>query len=302
MIIDIRKINLLFFISYSFSLLSCVNQQSKEKKQYSDDPFKLFESCSQYFEITSNDTIIHGNKGTIISIPENCFDSNKRIVKLELKEYYDITEMIIKGLNTLSNGQMLETGGMLYLNVTTLSGEPVIMKKNKQFLIEVPSKKDGMKLFYGNIKENNINWTLKDDTIYSYQMDTTSLMMDDRYSYFKVTKLGWINIDKFIKFENKINLLVNLPLGEEKAAYCLVFKNYNTIIPPLPNIHEKLVFENIPLGEEVSVIGVGLRDTNLYFGIKDISTDSKEVDFPALLPTSKFEIKLKLQMKYGMAL
>lgn len=120
----------------------------------------------QIYSIDANkDTVITGNDGMVVAIPANCFvDENGNAVKgkinFELKEALT-TETILKGgLSTHSNGELLETGGMFYINARQ-DGKSLKINEGKNIYADVPSdpNKTGMMLFDGERKpDGSINW------------------------------------------------------------------------------------------------------------------------------------------------
>lgn len=73
---------------------------------------------SQYFVIDPRkDTIIVGKEGTVLYLPAGALMSQKP-VRIEVKEYYSLSDNLTNGLQTSSNGKMIETGGTIYLDAT----------------------------------------------------------------------------------------------------------------------------------------------------------------------------------------
>lgn len=114
---------------------------------------------------TKKDTVITGKEGMVVAIPANSFvDENGNAVKgkidFELKEALN-TETILKGgLSTTSNGELLETGGMFYINARQ-DGKSLKIAEGKNIYADVPSDptKTGIILFDGvRMADGNINW------------------------------------------------------------------------------------------------------------------------------------------------
>ncbi|MEO6883307.1 MAG: hypothetical protein ABI199_04695 [Bacteroidia bacterium] len=122
-----------------------------------------------YFNIKSNiDTTLLGKKGTFIFVPRNCFvlqngQVYKGKIRLQLKEVFDKSDMILSNLQTESNGKLLESGGMIYLDANGANGEELNIKKGANLYVEIPTKeqKAGMEVYQGNYSHNTnqINWT-----------------------------------------------------------------------------------------------------------------------------------------------
>ena len=130
------------------------------------DPFSETISKSQYFDISLNsDTVIEGKNGTVIVFPTgSVVDEDGAVVtkdiQVELAEAYSVEEMLLSNLMTTSNGELLETDGMFYLNLTQ-KGKQLFMDTDNPIRIEIPTqnKKQGMSIYEGIRDENgNMNW------------------------------------------------------------------------------------------------------------------------------------------------
>lgn len=113
------------------SLVQCNNTQlSPTLKFQPNDPFKNEMVKSETFDVDAKkDTVITGYEGTVLVLPRGCFKNAKgdivtEIVKIELAEALILDNMLLSNLTTNSNGQPLETDGMIYFNVTS-NGEQV---------------------------------------------------------------------------------------------------------------------------------------------------------------------------------
>ena len=120
----------------------------------------------QKFSFKSEDgATIVGKDGMLIIVPENAFiDSTgkelKGKVELKLVEALGLSEMVLYNLHTVSNGSLLESGGMFYTE-TTIDGSPAKINPERPFYIEIPTPERDvdMKLFQGEVKlDGGINW------------------------------------------------------------------------------------------------------------------------------------------------
>jgi TonB family protein len=137
----------------------------------------IFTKKSQFFTIkTDVETIVKGAEGATLTIPKDCFVSKtgnilRGDIKLELKEYMKTSDMVLANLVTQSNEKLLETGGMIYLNVTDKDGNIVNIRNDKNIKITLPrsSKSEDKQLFYGDLQANGrINWALAKPKIDSF--------------------------------------------------------------------------------------------------------------------------------------
>ncbi|UTW66683.1 hypothetical protein KFE94_00800 [bacterium SCSIO 12643] len=167
MIKHLTKILILALLS--ITLYRCVGDQSKvitSNKFSEKDPFKETIVESEYFDIDAkNDTVVKGQKGTMIVLPKGCFINTKgevvtSNVKLELAEALSLEEMVLSNLTTTSDGNLLETDGMIYLEATS-NGERLAINKENPIYIEIPTakKKSGMMAYKGiRDEDGNMNW------------------------------------------------------------------------------------------------------------------------------------------------
>lgn len=117
------------------------------------------------------DTTLLGAKGTVLFVPAGSFQTadGKAIsgqVTVELQEAYSYQDMLLHNLATVSNGEMLETGGMVHIAARLQGGQELEVKKGRELQLSMPVsevKDDGMKLFTadraGNDPAAPINWT-----------------------------------------------------------------------------------------------------------------------------------------------
>ncbi len=161
---------LLLFLTFA---ISC-SENAPKQTEASENVFTTQNLPIQVFEINNqNDTFITGKNGTKISIPKNSFvDKNGNAVtgkiSFELKEALTLADMVMGNLTTLSNGKILQTGGMIYTNATA-NGENLLIATNKALQISIPTdnKNDSMLIFEGEVnpKNQSINWVNPKDII-----------------------------------------------------------------------------------------------------------------------------------------
>lgn len=111
------------------------------------------------------DTSITCKNGTIISFPKDCFiDKNgimiNKNITIEVVEALTLTDFLHYGLQTVSDGKLLQSGGMIYIDAKS-NNQPLALKDSSSLFVEFPSnfKEPGMKLFTGVYDSTgNINW------------------------------------------------------------------------------------------------------------------------------------------------
>jgi hypothetical protein len=163
---------------------------------------------SQVFIIPpASDVNISGAEGTVVNISRNDLqhfngDSVEGPIIIELKEFYSSEDIIRADLQTVSDDRVLETGGMLHLNVTS-ENKPLKLTEGAFAKIKLPAKDEnaleGMDLFVGESMENgSVNWKMtlpgqfspSDDDTYqpdSYVRARQKEVLDSVY-YYNFTK------------------------------------------------------------------------------------------------------------------
>lgn len=114
-------------------------------------------------------------KGTTITLKEGtqltispkslAYKKTNRIargkIKLEVTEYYKLSDILLANLSTKSDDNLLETGGMLFIKASK-NGKELKLLDSKTMTISFPDKnKKGMQLFSGEQHGNEINWKLQ---------------------------------------------------------------------------------------------------------------------------------------------
>lgn len=115
-----------------------------------------------------------GKKGTRLSIPANAFalknaDKNNPQpvppIQIEMREAYSFGDMILQNLSTVSDSQLIQTGGMIYLEAKDALGRGLELAQNKKATWELPNHNplpEGMQLFtasrQGADNQSTINW------------------------------------------------------------------------------------------------------------------------------------------------
>ncbi len=159
-------------VTVTNSLNKSAGEAQKKNSIFITDVFKNFKKSPQVFLIKSNrDTTIFCKEGTSIKIKANSIISEHsgdlmlEVVKLEVEEYYKISDMVFAQLTTTSGDKILETGGMLHISATA-NNEKCTVKPGMAIEIGYPYsvKKDKMVLFEGERSGNLIDWKLANMT------------------------------------------------------------------------------------------------------------------------------------------
>ncbi|MGC1471572.1 MAG: hypothetical protein WA775_03175 [Psychroserpens sp.] len=140
-----------------------------EEKLIAKINYNPFQKEHQILRITTkNDTILTCNEGTILKISKGSFVNPKTgktttgTTDLKVTEYYKLSDMLLANLSTVSNGQLLETGGMLFLEAKQGTTD-LKLKDDRAIEISFPktNKREDMQLFLGAWDDKTINWNLQ---------------------------------------------------------------------------------------------------------------------------------------------
>lgn len=109
----------------------------------------------------NEEKLLKGNKGVKILVQANTFTYEdgtpvKENVKFELTESLAYKDFISSSLLTKSNDALLESGGMIKVDATTISGKPVKIKEGKDMVIAIPNdnRQDNMEVFTSDKGDN----------------------------------------------------------------------------------------------------------------------------------------------------
>jgi hypothetical protein len=125
------------------------------------------------------------------------------------------------------------------------------------------------------------------------QLDKTA--MD--YYMFSVTKMGWINCDRFwdINEEQKTDFFVTTQSPKETKIQ-IVFKDINSIMTGIYK-DEKFVFENVPLGRQVKVIGISYLNGKPTMGVSETTIDKDGFELNAFKEFTLDDLEKELNGK-----
>jgi hypothetical protein len=224
--------------------------------------FSTLSNASQLFNIdASKDTFIICKDGTALAIKANSFtNKNKTLVKgmvqLEIKEAYNFTEVIANGLHTVSNSNLLETRGMVFMNASQGDSKLDINIRNPiQISLPNNNKKTKMQLFYLDKSANDDLLNTKTNWIANEQLQ-------DKNHAFQIRNFGWLNCSQFIK-ENieKVNIKIELQNEKDSDAIraMLIFPKMKSVI----NLYYKngsLVQQNLPLGKDAYLVSFKIKN------------------------------------------
>lgn len=155
---------LTIIITATFFLTACNNN----KENPSDIFTKVYTTenlTTQTFSISAGkDTTLKGLSGTTLFIPKNTFvDSKNNLAKgqvcIQFKEALTIIDMVLANLTTTSDGNFLQSGGMIFISATADNSElEIATDKYIGVIMPTDSVQNRMKVFSGIQDSLGINW------------------------------------------------------------------------------------------------------------------------------------------------
>lgn len=131
-----------------------------------EDLVSLQKKPEEFIIDVSRDTTLLCKEGTLLKINHASFvdETGKEPagrIRFLVKEFYNLADIIMNRLSTASGGQLLETGGTVFIEA--FAGEQRCeLKRDSAIEISFPfvNKKDDMQLFTGNRIDNKIDWVI----------------------------------------------------------------------------------------------------------------------------------------------
>ena len=143
-----------FIVTSLFILISCHNDINNTPGVLNEDNLKTFS-----VEIdNTRDTVLHAPGGSLISIQAGSFEGgNNAKIRLSIKEALNISDMVLAGLVTESNGKMLSSGGMI--DIEPADDQNLRIIKPIGVSLPTPFLDSKMSVFKGSKdKDGQINW------------------------------------------------------------------------------------------------------------------------------------------------
>ncbi|NIK90776.1 hypothetical protein GZ212_01325 [Mangrovimonas sp. CR14] len=128
---------------------------------------RLVKKAVHFVLQSEKDTILKLPEGTQIKIKANSFKNSKGlkvqgVVDFRVTEYYKISDMLLANLSTTSEGEILETGGMLFVEALR-EGENLELDQSIEISFPCKKKKKDMELFTGEWADSGVNWVMVEE-------------------------------------------------------------------------------------------------------------------------------------------
>lgn len=254
---------------------------------------ELFEGfkddARQFYEGNSgNEIFIVTPKKNVIIIPANYLvyqdgSACDCAVDIEIIEASTKGEILLYGEHTVTNTQLLESAGEIYIQAKSKNGDLLRIADGKSFTLRMQNQdgnplEDRMELFYGSGEGVQFIWSQADgdstmwNTANGNEWELRDSLQGWGFGYECFPEeLTWINIDKFVDIpdEEKTEVCVKLPEGytNTNTAVFMVFKDLNSVVALSPDPDNEQWCEpygKVPVGYEVTFVAISQQGEEIY--------------------------------------
>jgi len=225
---------------------------------------------------------VYGDGGTRISIDSGSFETNSR-VKVELKEFYNLPDMILNGLSTQTSTGLLSSSGMIKIEFSELAtGKKLIPIKPYHLSFRDSYLGDGSSLFSGktrngllywepiaNKAKNNVSYRPRQNALFTtVSVNIPSIALGEDLShrllwlaqdsgpapfFFELKDYGWINCDRIFASDRNVKCSFR-NLESSPTVVAVVLPAKKTILNFILQGRETVDF-NLGFNEKVLIIG-----------------------------------------------
>ncbi len=241
-------------------------------------------------------TVIETEDFSRIEVPSKAFvDEDQQLlvdedIRLEYRILKEKGDLIRFNKPTISDGALLETGGVILLKASNVSRTlNYSLSPNKSISVQLSdlNPNDEMMLFYGDDSSSSYNWDLYSEGIQTAVWGNATDSIEVVGYDFEMDSLTWVNCDVFsnIAQNEQTGICVELPeiFTNVNTALFVVFKERRSVVslsgnPDLEQFCDP--YQMMPIGDEVDIISVTSLDNGVYyFGMKNVVLSSNNQEF-----------------------
>jgi len=208
-----------------------------------------------------------------------------KLITLVIIRAYKKDQMVRNLISTNSENSVLESAGMMHV-AAFCDGKPLTLAPGKNYTIQIPVKdaslvNPNMEMFYGEETKYGINWVEADqnpsiaDNVFVTEWEVRDSSGGGAVVGIECfpERLSWVNCDYFLKFENMDKtepcLEIEVTGSNDKIVLnpFIVFHDLNVVIAPCcQSSNNKVCFNAIPIGENVTYVVMGKGISDYYLG------------------------------------
>lgn len=249
--------------------------------------------------------------GTVVTIPASAFvDENGNAVtgnvKIELREIYKKSDMLLSNMPTTSYQWPLKSGGEFFIRATNANGA-LLLRQGKNIKIQQPTgitggADAGMKAFIVNANADtaiNNNWTPTTDTTTNPQAVVFTDANNYIFSLYQFSTPAangtWCNSDNsdYFKQYTLTDLAINCnDAGFTQVDVYLVFKTVNCMVHVYESMPKTYAYNYAPLGLQCTIVAI--KGNTLYSSFTPITIKNNQSVGFSLSATTTEEFKTAL--------
>ncbi len=218
-------------------------------------------------------------------------------VKITLKEVYEKSEAVQERLSTVTtDGQVLESGGMLYLNAQNKRQQQ--LRARRAMTVRMPSRQNrllaSMQVYQSRLSGNSTLWELDERT--QLQKDVTQNSETVSYA-FQTTQLEWINCDRIsqeLRRAKRTQIKVFEPAAPHTSIIPIIHDRFSVLLPAVP-VRDMYQISKAPLGAALTVVGIKTDEGQSFLAMQNCVVEENlelSLDFE---PMTKDEIQEALK-------
>jgi hypothetical protein len=113
------------------------------------------------------------------------------------------------------------------------------------------------------------------------------------YFIFSVVKLGWINCDRFLESEKKVDYIVQTPSTKDTKIK-MVFKDIDGVLMA-EAADGKFIFSNVPVGKPVTIFAIKNSDGQFQTALHEVTITDKPLETLAFKETTLTDLRKQLE-------
>lgn len=231
--------------------------------------------------------IIKGKGGTVLTIPANAFihPNGQAIsghVTVSLREMYSPGALIFNKAATVSNGQILSSGGSFQLQVQQ-NGADLRLANGVQIGVQVPtdSVDSNMQLFTANGRDttNQVAWQAQNTTVVDSVLDTTGtggqggggrVLVDSLYAFQLNSLFRFINCDYFWNDPRpltEVTIRVDSAMTYQNTRVLVYLPSINALVPVYTFQSPDFLINGsyrLPVGINAVFIAINIDNLGVY--------------------------------------
>lgn len=250
-------------------------------------------------------------KGARVTVPYGAFVRADGVTpvtgafQLTVREILNKPDMILSAMPTVSNGQVLISGGQYYLRASQ-NGARLRLKPATRLFLRTPSPTTpadpAMQLFFGAPTANgSVNW------LPQTPQNPSTIRVDSsgQGAFYNLTlnndSLGWINCDRFwnVNPQTTVTASLAVPGAEVNPNNTLVFWVFNSINSVARGYvvagQNTLTTPNVPVGYSLTAVVIRLVDGQYYFGKQTATVAAGQTFAPPLRALSEADLLAEVQ-------